>query len=43
MSFVTITDQIQFVVQDRKMNAVNKFSLIDMEARHGDMGQAQAA
>lgn len=29
--FVTITDQIQYVVQDRKMNAVSKFSLIDLE------------
>jgi len=43
MSFVTITDQVQYVVQDRKMNAVSKFSLIDMEALQGDMGQAQAA
>ncbi len=30
-SFVTITDQVQYVVQDRKMNAVSKFSLIDLE------------
>ena len=30
-SFVTITDQVQFVVQDRKMYAVSKFSLIDLE------------
>jgi hypothetical protein len=43
MSFVTISDQVQFVVQDRKMNAVYKFSLIDMETQAGDMGQAQAA
>jgi len=30
-SFVTITDQVEYVVQDRKMNAVDKFSLIDLE------------
>lgn len=30
-SFCTITDQVTYVVQDRKMNAVSKFSLIDLE------------
>lgn len=30
-SFVTITDQVQYVVQDRKMYAVSKFSLMDLE------------
>ena len=30
--YVTITDQVQFVVQDRKRQyAVSKFSLIDLE------------
>ncbi len=42
-SFVTITDQVQYVVQDRKMNAVSKVSLIDMETLAGDMAQAELA
>lgn len=45
---MTITDQVQFVVQDRvdKFNALYKFSLIDLEAygeSYGDRAQAQAA
>lgn len=30
-SFVTITDQVQYVVQDREQNAVYKLSLIDLD------------
>ena len=30
-SFVTITDQVQYVVQDREENAVYKLSLIDLD------------
>ena len=30
-NFVTITDQVQYVVQDRKLYAVDKFSLMDLE------------
>jgi len=30
-NFVTITDQVQYVVQDRKTNAVYKFPLMDLE------------
>jgi N4-gp56 family major capsid protein len=40
-TYVTITDQVMFINQDPKMYGVVKPTLIDMEARWGDMAQAE--
>ena len=39
MTYVTITDTVMFVNQDPKHYGILKPTVIDMEARQGDMAQ----
>jgi N4-gp56 family major capsid protein len=42
-TYLILQEQVMLINEDPKMNGVYKLTLIDMEARQGDMAQAKAA